>query len=100
MKKVLVEVAFMMCLGTVFCVESSAVENTTSVVQVQNNDYKDIKLEALNAQVQAAIKGYESTYTVKSLGYDEATKQTQVTLTAKDGSDEKVVILDDAGKEI
>ncbi|MDH6357940.1 hypothetical protein [Parabacteroides sp. PF5-9] len=101
MKKVLVAVALMMSVGSVFSVQSSAVESAASVVMTEQDDtYKTVTLDQLSAPVQEAIKGYEEAYTVKSLGYNEENKQTQVTLTAKDESGDKVVILDSEGKEI
>ena len=64
------------------------------------DEFKDVNLEDLSEQVREAINAYQEAYTTKSLAYDEATKQVKVTLISKADESEKVVILDEEGKEV
>ncbi len=100
MKAVILSVAMLM--GTMIYASANVTKDVvgSEVVAVQQDGFVDVKIESLNAKVQEAVKGFEDTYTVKSLAYDTAKKQTKVTLVAKADNAEKTVILDDEGKEV
>ncbi len=69
------------------------------VAQAQD-EYVDVKLESLNAKVQAAINAYQEAYSTKSLAFNAAKNLTKVTLVSKADQSEKEVILDEEGKEV
>ncbi len=103
MKKILIPIV--MAAMTLVC--ASAVNVQTNVKNVQetsinqtDDGFKTVKLEELNTQVQAAIKGYDANYTIKSLTYNAEKSLTKVTLISKTDSKEKVVILNAEGKEV
>ncbi len=100
MKKVLVAVALMMSVG--LGAQAAQLYTPVDVEMAQANEdvYKEVKLADLNEKVQATISSFTEAYEVKSLGYNEEKKETKVTLTAKDGGSEKVVLLNEEGKEI
>lgn len=104
MKKLLVAVAVLMGVSTMSFANSNdsipPQDKNELVAQVVQDTYKEVKAEELNAKVQEALKGYEATYTVKKLEYNESKKQTQVTLEDKSTKAEKVVLIDDEGKEV
>ena len=79
-------------------VETVEVETVTSDIIL--DEFKDVNLEDLSEQVREAINAYQEAYTTKSIAYDEATKQVKVTLISKADESEKVVILNEEGKEI
>lgn len=62
--------------------------------------YEVVEVDDLNEKVQAVITGYRSEYSIKLLEYNESKKLTRVTLEEQDTQIEKVVVLDDNGKEI
>lgn len=106
MKKViLISVLF---LGTIafanaqFTTQGQETAQTETVAQAaQQKDWKEVKLEDLNENVQAAIAVLLETNDLTSLAYNEAAKQTKVTVTSKDGAKtEKIVILNDEGNEV
>ncbi len=77
------------------------VKNDVVAVATQQQDgYEEVKIENLNAKVQAAIKTNEATNTVKSLAYNKSKKLTKVTLVSKADKKEKTIILDDQGQEV
>ncbi len=102
MKKILLSVAFMMSVCFFAgAQETQKVEKSTETLTTQvQDDYKEVKLENLNQNVQAAIQVYSQTSTIKKLEYAAAQKLTKITLIQKSDNSEKVVILDDAGKEV
>lgn len=62
--------------------------------------YKVVEVDDLNEKVQETITGYKSVYSIKLLEYNESKKQTRVTLEEQDTQTEKVIVLDDEGKEV
>ncbi|MDR2921614.1 MAG: hypothetical protein LBV72_19895 [Tannerella sp.] len=101
MKRILLSAMVLMGIGS-SAIASSVLNSETSisVVQTIQEDYKEVSLESLNIQVQAAIKAFNNAYEVKNLEYKEDAKLTRVTLTDKESKAEKVVILDDEGQEV
>ncbi len=74
--------------------------STVAVLDQKQDGYVDVKIESLNAEVQEAVRAFETNYTVKNLAFDKAKKLTKVTLISKADKKEKVVILNEQGKEI
>jgi hypothetical protein len=88
-----------------FCVFCNA--QTTPTVQTgekavvtasTDGDYKEVKIEELSQIVQDAIKNNYTDLKVKTLAYDAEKKLTKVTFVTPNG-EEKVVILNEEGKE-
>lgn len=73
--------------------------NEVSIVQTNDDGYASVKLEELNEKVQATIQTYVETYEVAELTYHAERKLTKVTLVDRTDHSEKVVVLDDEGKE-
>ena len=65
----------------------------------QEDGFVEVKLEDLNENVKKAVEAYSETDTVKTIEYNAEKKLTKVTLVSKADSTEKVVTLDDEGKE-
>ena len=70
------------------------------VSDLVQDEFKSVNLEDLSEKVREAVNAFQETYTTKSLAYDEAKKQVKVTLISKADESEKVVILDEEGKEV
>jgi hypothetical protein len=104
MKKLLIAVVVFMSMGTAAFAQSTAEavpqDKQEMVAQVNEDVFKEVKAEELNAAVQATLATYNEAYIVKKLEYNAEKKITQVTLEEKANQAEKVVKLDDAGKEI
>lgn len=103
MKRILLSAMVLMGIGSSAIANSGSVlnsERSISVVQVMQEDYKEVSLESLNEKVQAAVNAYADAYEVKKLEFDENAKLTRVTLADKESKAEKIVILDDEGKEV
>lgn len=66
----------------------------------QEDGFVEVKLEDLNENVKKAVEAYSETDTVKTIEYNAEKKLTKVTLVSKADSTEKVVTLDDEGKEV
>lgn len=64
-----------------------------------DDGYKEVKLEQLTPQVQQAIKTNYTAFEIKAVAYHETKKLTKVTLVSKDNGSEKVVVLNEEGKE-
>jgi Skp family chaperone for outer membrane proteins len=79
---------------------STTVNQETIAVVVTQDEWKEVKLEDLNEKVQAAIKTLQKSNDVKSIVYNEASKQTKVAVISKVDSSEKEVIFNDEGEEI
>jgi len=73
-------------------------EKTTAVME--DEGYAVVKMDALNAKVKETIQNYSNDFTVKALSYNSDKKLTKVTLVSKADNSEKVVILDNEGKEV
>jgi len=81
--------------------DSVSVNNEQAVAMAQNPDeWKEVKTEDLAEKVRTVVEGFEADYTVKSVLYNETTKQAKITLTSKTDASEKVVVLDEEGKEV
>jgi len=104
MKKLILTAALFTSMGSFAFAQSNdsipQAEQPFLIVEAIQDDYKEISLGDLNENVQAAIKAFEETDDVKKLEYDSTLKQTRVTLEDKVSKGEKVVILDDDGKEV
>ncbi len=104
MKKIMLSVAFV--ASTLMFANAQTPQKTTqtstAIVKVAQaeNDFKEVKLESLNEKVQATIKSFSETYTMKALAYNAEKKLTKVTLVSKADSKEKVILLDEQGKEV
>ncbi|NDV58433.1 hypothetical protein [Bacteroides sp. 519] len=101
MKKLLVAVVVFMGMGTAaFAQSADAVQKQEVVTLVTEDAFKEVKAEDLNEKVQATLATYNEAYTVKKLEYNEEKKITRVTLEAKENQTEKVVSLNEEGKEV
>ena len=106
-KEVFLSVAFMLFIFG-FANANTNKEASTSngktveavVSDLLQDEFKVVKLEELNEKVQKAVNVFQEAYTTKSLAYNETKKQTKVTLILKADNSEKVVILDEEGKEV
>ncbi|MDR2920654.1 MAG: hypothetical protein LBV72_14980 [Tannerella sp.] len=103
MKKVFLSVAIL--ASTCFFVSATGVFAPANVTEIaiminQDGDFTEVKLESLNENVQKAIGAYTEECTVKEIGYNAEKKLTKVVFASKDDQSEKVVILDDEGKEV
>lgn len=77
-------------------------KDTTSMVMLaQNMDdgYVTVKVEQLSDKIQAAVKNNYPNYTVKAAAYNAEQKLAKITLVAKEGGSEKVVIFNEEGQE-
>ena len=93
--------AMSLFFGAFICTSVSASCGNMNMVSVQAPDgYSEVKLESLNAEIQEAVKGFEASYTVKTLAYNKDKKQAKVTLVSKSDQSEKTVFLDEKGKEV
>jgi len=99
MKKLLVAVAVFMSMGTMAFAQSVDAVQQEVVAQAVDT-FKEVKAEDLNEKVQATLATYNETFTVKKLEYNEEKKVTRVTLEEKANKTEKIVTLDEEGKEI
>lgn len=104
MKKLVLSVALFTCMGSFAIAQSNdsipQAEKTLLIAEAVQDDYKEVSLGDLNENVQTAVKAFEEAYEVKKLENDATLKQTRVTLEDKASKSEKVVILDDEGKEV
>ncbi|MCD7901402.1 MAG: hypothetical protein LUH22_16520 [Bacteroides sp.] len=104
MKKLLFAVAVLMSAGTATFAQSNdsipQQENQSIIAQVAESTYKEVKLEDLNEKLQAAINGYNESYTLKKIEYNEGEKLVRVTMEDKSTKVEKVITLNEEGKEI
>lgn len=103
MKRLLVSAMVLMGISSSAIAHSGSVltsETSIFYVQVMEEEFKEVSLTSLNANVQTAINAYADAYEVKKLEFDESAKQTRVTLTDKESKAEKVVVLDEEGKEV
>lgn len=101
MKKLVLAVAMFMSVASLTFAQpllSSVV--IVSATEAMQDDFKEVSVENLNDNVKATVTGYEEGYTVKKLEYSDSLKQTRVTLEDKSSKAEKIVILDDDGKEV
>ncbi len=69
----------------------------TSITQVQQDEWKDIKPEALPAKVLAELKELSTTNDIMSIKTNEATKQFKVALVNKEDKSEKEVVYNEDG---
>lgn len=107
MKKLVLTIALVTSLVTLTyaqSIEHNCITASTSelaMVQVPEEDvYVDVKFENLSPILQAAINAYADEHNLKSITYNKTKKLTKVTLVAKADGSEKVIILDEEGKEI
>lgn len=104
MKTMMLAVALMMGVSA-FAIEEMPVlpERTMmTVVQVGQttpDGFVPVKVEDLNEKVVAALKVYAETNDITALAYNAEKKLTKVSLTSKADGAQKVVVLDDEGKE-
>jgi len=102
MKTLVVAIALMMVgSAATFAMgvqESDSIQ--TEVIAPEEGTYKEVVLADLNENVQATINSLSEASPVKSLEYNADKKLTKVTLVAKEGENESVVILDDEGKKV
>ena len=101
MKKMIFAALFV--AGTCLFTEAKATITAIETIQFtvsQNEGFVEVKLEDLNEKVQAAVNGNLEAYNLKVLTYDVEKKQTKATLESKADQSEKVLLLDDEGKEI
>lgn len=67
---------------------------------MQDDGFVNVKFEDLNEKVQAAVRSMLDQYDINVLQYDAEKKITKVTATNKEDQSEKIVYLDDEGKEV
>ena len=86
----------------VFCnaqtTQTNPKEVKTKVAVAEDDGYKEVKMEELNIAVQEAIKKNYAGFKIIKLTYNIEKKLTKVTFLTLSG-EEKVVILDEEGKE-
>lgn len=102
MKKIILAVAFIAGIGLFTEAKAQQGNETTVTIEAstsQDNEFTDVKIEDLNENVQATINGFSEEYTVKALAYNTDKKVTKVTLESKEDQSEKIVLLNDEGKE-
>lgn len=102
MKKLILAVAVLLSVGTFAFAQpgfSSSIETPTTEV-MQEDTFKEVTAASLNEKVQVVVSGYATGFEIKKLEYSETKKQTRVTLEDKRTKAVKVVILDEAGKEV
>jgi len=102
-KLVLFAVATVMSFGTLTFAKSNDTipqQKDNLIAQVVEDAYKAISADALDADVKKALVAYTEAYTIKKLEYNDAKKLTKATLEEKASKTEKVVILDESGKEV
>ncbi len=102
MKKVLLLFALILGTSVLVCaqqVEKQECKNqSVETTVVAEEDFKVVELSALPEKVQEAVNKLSGENTVKEIAWNEETKQAKVTLTVDDA--DKVVLLDEEGKEI
>lgn len=67
---------------------------------MQDDGFVNVKFEDLNEKVQAAVRSMLDQYDINVLQYDAEKKITKVTATNKEDQSQKIVYLDDEGKEV
>lgn len=72
----------------------------TFTAMQQEDGFVNVKFEDLNEKVQAAVRSMLDQYDINVLQYDAEKKITKVTATNKEDQSEKIVYLDDEGKEV
>lgn len=102
MKKLVFAIAVLINVGVFTFAQ---VGKTTHIIdnipaEVLSVAFEVVEVNDLNEKVQATITGYRSAYIIKLLEYNESTKQTRVTLEEQDTQIEKVILLNDDGKEV
>jgi 23S rRNA pseudoU1915 N3-methylase RlmH len=104
MKKLILAVAVFACAGSFAVAQSTdsiyQTDGTLLVASVVQDDYKEVGMDDLNENVQTAIKALEEANEVKKIEYDATSKQVRVTLEDKATKSEKIIVLDDEGKEV
>ncbi len=104
MKKTILSVALAVAACAFASAQAPQQQTTAKKAEATNvaqqDEYKDVKIETLTPKVQEAVKAFEKTCTVKSIGFNETKKLTKVTLVSKADKSEKVAILDETGKEV
>ncbi len=103
MKKLILSAALIMATVS-FAIAQLSIERVhpagTEVTVIQQEEWKQVELSALNEKQQAAVKAHEQTCDVKKIEYNASTHQAKVTLVTKADKSEKTVILDAEGKEV
>lgn len=66
----------------------------------QDDGFATVKFEDLNEKVQAAIRTFTESYDLASLKYNQDKKITEVKGNSKEDQSEKVLYLNDEGKEV
>ncbi len=80
---------------------SNAGNTERAAVAVQQcSGYAEVKFADLSETVREAVKNYGPEYAVKNLAYNSDRKLTRVTFVSKNDQSEKVVILNEEGKEV
>lgn len=109
MKKLLFTLAVLMSAGTAtFAQSNDSIPQPTEVTevaevaiaQIAENPYKEVAIENLNETLQAAVNSYNEAYTVKKIECNESEKLVRVTMEDKETNTEKVITLNEEGKEV
>ena len=100
MKKNLLILVSLFLGMSVYATAQEPVKQETVAAQPADDGFKEVKLADLSEKVQTAVNAYADTHTVKTLASHAEKKHTKVTLTPKDGSSEKVVVLNEEGAEV
>lgn len=101
MKTMALAIALMLGVGmSTYALQEATAKTTIESVAQQEDVYVKISFDDLNSSVQSAITKLSEEYTVKELAYNVEKKLTKVTLISKADQSEKIVILDDEGKEV
>lgn len=100
MKKLILAVAVFTTLGSfAFAQLAPETNKTPLMVEVADDDYKEVSIGTLDERVQTAIKSFEADYNVKKIERSATKMLTRVTLEEKNSTTTRVVILDDEGNE-
>lgn len=100
MKTMVLAIALMVGVGMTAYAQQEAPVKAAIENVAQEDAYVKITFDELNSNVQAAITNLSAENTVKDLAYNVEKKLTKVTLVSKTDESEKIVILDDEGKEV
>lgn len=101
MRKLVLAVAVFTTMGSFAFVQAAPETNKTSLVmEVVENDYKEVSISSLSEHVQKKIKSFEEKYKVKKIEHSATKMHTRVTLEEKNSTKTKVVTLNDEGHEV
>ena len=103
MKKVILSIAFVAAgLFTLSTIQAANTTNGQPGIEVTSNDdgFVDVKFDALNKKVQAAVRVVAQEYELNALKYNAEKQLTKVEATKKEDQSKKTFYFDAEGKEL